>query len=40
LKLKLFWNGTLMRSATGFCVCLARSWFDSFSPEGAGGSSA
>jgi hypothetical protein len=25
LKLKLFWNGTLMRSATGFCVFFARS---------------
>src|SRR4029453_18630742 len=25
LKLKLCWNGTLMRSATGFCVCFARS---------------
>ena len=25
LKLKLFWKGTLIRSATGFCVCLARS---------------
>src|SRR5262245_15891365 len=24
-KLKLFWNGTLIRSATGFCVFLARS---------------
>src|SRR5262249_12142129 len=25
LKLKLFWNGTLIRSATGFCVFFARS---------------
>jgi hypothetical protein len=25
LKLKLFWNGTLIRSATGFWVCFARS---------------
>ena len=25
LKLKLFWNGTLIRLATGFCVSLARS---------------
>ncbi|MGH7308516.1 MAG: hypothetical protein ACREK6_07460, partial [Candidatus Rokuibacteriota bacterium] len=24
-KLKLLWNGTLMRSATGFCVFLASS---------------
>src|SRR5262245_40034504 len=25
LKLKLCWKGTLIRSATGFCVCFARS---------------
>jgi hypothetical protein len=41
LKLKLFWNGTLMRSATGFCVFLARSVALSLSPvDGAAGCSA
>ena len=36
LKLKLFWNGTLIRSATGFCVFLARSVsLSSFPPAGA-----
>ena len=32
-KSQLFWNGTLMRFATGFCSFLARS--ASLSPEGA-----
>src|SRR5262245_41860603 len=36
LKLKLFWNGALMRSATGFYVFFARSELLSLSPlEGA-----
>jgi hypothetical protein len=41
LKLKLFWNGTLIRSATGFCVFFARSALLSLSaPDGAAGCSA
>src|SRR5262249_5065165 len=34
LKLKLFWNGTLIRSATGFCVFFARAVLVSW-PDGA-----